>query len=285
MNLTTIDHFKRYGSYIAASAKTDLGTSNSATTAPDESVIKQNATLRNGASPGGFSGAGGYTRANISVTVDSTSPALADFVLLVQPHPEATPSELLSGSGWASVAGPLKAVVGTINTLASGATGFASVDLGPNYAFAFQAKSAATDIVSNGTFTGSATSWTLGTGWSYTSNTVTASAASSTLSQAKSAMVSSGSGWTSGQLYEVIFTISNYSAGGLQVGTAANASQITDSDGVPTGITANGTYTALVLSDGASSGLVFTGSGFTGTIDAVSMKQCATVFVRGALYR
>ena len=84
----------------------------------------------------------GLTNITFELANGHGSVALADFALLVQPHPSAGWHTIISGSTWNTVAGNLKEVVGTLNTLAAGASGFAHVSIGPVYGFKFQAKSA-----------------------------------------------------------------------------------------------------------------------------------------------
>ena len=79
--------------------------------------------------------------------------------------------------------------------------------------------------------------------------------------------------------------MSNYSAGYLRVGTTANPGQYTDATGTEIPINANGTYTGFVLADGNAAGFIITGVGFTGTVDTVSVKECAFVVVTGSGYR
>ena len=131
-------------------------------------------------------------------------------------------------------------------------------------------------MLSNGAFTGNANDWTLGAGWAYGTNNVAATDADTTLKQAKADM---GTAWTSGVIYEVIFTISGYSAGTLQVGTNTLPSQ------KAVAVAANGTYTVKVTADGHADGLVFTGDGFTGVIDTVTCTPTVPVTIYGNGYR
>ena len=202
--------------------------------------------------------------------------ALADFALLVRPHTSASYHTIISGATWGTVAGNLKGYVGALNTLAAAASGLGHVDIGPANAFKFQAKSAGTDVLTNGTFTGNANNWTLGAGWAYATNNVAATAADTTLKQLVADMTV---GWTSGVVYEVIFTISGYSAGTLQVGTNTLPSQ------KAAAVAANGTYTVKVTADGHADGLVFTGDGFTGVIDTITATPTVPVTIYGNGYR
>lgn len=208
--------------------------------------------------------------------------AFADFALLVAWHKDSYDAgqwtTWISGSAWGTVAGQVKAYTGALNTLAASDVGQASLgDMATPYAFKFQAKMNSSTILTNGTFTGNANSWTLGTGFAYSSNTVAATTASATMKQAVSAMVSSGADWIDGDVYEISVVITNYSAGSLQCGTNTSPSQKSSA------ITANGTYTFNVTADDHADGLVFTGTGFTGTIDTISAKPCASAAVYGSM--
>jgi hypothetical protein len=71
-----------------------------------------------------------------------------------------------------------------------------------------------TEVLVNGTFTGSLASWTPGTGWAYGANVaVHTGAALGSLYQVPTDMVSGGSGWIAGMTYKVTFTMSGLGAG------------------------------------------------------------------------
>ena len=113
---------------------------------------------------------------------------------------------------------------------------------GLNFTFKVDCLSAITDLVSNGTFTGVTTDWTLGAGWAYETNDVRRSASTvTTMTQAMST--------TPSFPYIVVYTISSYSAGGVTVSLGGT-------DG--TQRTANGTYTETITPVNSTSGLVFT---------------------------
>lgn len=122
------------------------------------------------------------------------------------------------------------------------------------------------ELVTNGTFTGSATGWTLGTNWAYETNDVraTAAAAGQTLSQTIASLAV-------GSFYYVSYTISSYSAGDVRVtlggtnGTTRNA---------------NGTYTELIqVAAGTTLSFERVTTNFSGDIDDVSVKllDCWTI--------
>lgn len=72
--------------------------------------------------------------------------AFADFALLVKAHPSAAYFSILTGADWATVTGILKSCVTTPRTLASGATTYCYVDIGPVHSVKFQCKAAANTI-------------------------------------------------------------------------------------------------------------------------------------------
>jgi hypothetical protein len=119
------------------------------------------------------------------------------------------------------------------------------------------------DSITNGTFA-VGTGWTLGAGWSIGAGHATAAGALNTaISQTPTVMIP-------GVPYVVTYTITR-SAGSIQpslggtLGTSRNAA---------------GTYSETIIA-GSGSGLIsFTGTGFTGTLDTVSMVQSADGFVQ-----
>jgi len=107
--------------------------------------------------------------------------------------------------------------------------------------------------VTNGTFTGSATGWTLGSGWSYGSNAVSHTSGTATMTQTSMNVVIGG-------VYTVTYTISGMSAGTVTVsiGGAAGTARST-----------NGTY-IQALTATTTGTLTFTPTTtFNGTIDDV----------------
>ena len=117
------------------------------------------------------------------------------------------------------------------------------------------------ELVTNGSFTGSASGWALGTGWAYSSNAINATSTSSVCYQDIAAMQSNIT-------YTVTYQISNYSGGNIQwrfggTGTVDGATR-----------NANGTYTeSFTNSSSGDKRLFLSPSGFTGTIDNVSVKE------------
>lgn len=69
----------------------------------------------------------------------NTGQALNDFALQVKAHKDGSFHTIISGATWGTVAGNLKEFVGALNTLASGAAGYAHVEVGPVYSVRFMA--------------------------------------------------------------------------------------------------------------------------------------------------
>lgn len=111
--------------------------------------------------------------------------------------------------------------------------------------------------VTNGTFTGSASGWTVGSGWAYSSNTVIKNSnGTATLSQTNVVSI--------GLMYELTYTISGWSVG-----------SVTPSIGAVTltARSADGTYTERFLAS-TTAALTFTPTNTARfTIDGVSVKQ------------
>ena len=116
-----------------------------------------------------------------------------------------------------------------------------------------------TELVTNGTFTGSAAGWSLsGAGLAYSANTVAWTGASNgVLSQSITTPTNA--------FVRIQFDISAFAAGTLQVSLGGT--------NVGSAISANGRYWITVFTNGGASTLAFTGTGFTGTIDGVSTVQ------------
>jgi hypothetical protein len=219
---------------------------------------------------------GGLTQMLVYVQNRSPNTALGDFELVTQATKGAVPVSWITGTTWQTVSGVLKHKTANLNTLAANSYAAALVDIGPQYAIGFNAKSGGSTLLANGSFTGNANSWTLGSGWSYSGNKVVASNASTTLKQEKANM---STPWTDQLVYEVTFTLANVSAGYITIGTN------TDPTHGDVEFSANGTYVAKIDSDAHADGLVFTANGFTGDIDTISMVEAVKVSVYGALFR
>jgi len=123
--------------------------------------------------------------------------------------------------------------------------------------------------VSNGSFTGNATGWTVGSGYAYSSNTVVHSSNGT-------AVLSQNISGLNGEYYVATYTISNWTAG-----------TVTPSLGGITGtaVSANGTYTVYFLVT-STAVLAFTPSNTSRfTIDNISVKKYTGGSVRtGSIY-
>jgi hypothetical protein len=119
------------------------------------------------------------------------------------------------------------------------------------------------DLISNGSF-GTDTLWTKGADWTIAAGVANAAAATSTtLKSTSGGGTAMPTAWTAGQYYLVTYTVT-ISAGSLKIGTNTTAAQ-------STATVAGANKTAIILADAHADGLVFTGNGFTGTLDNVSM--------------
>ncbi len=125
----------------------------------------------------------------------------------------------------------------------------------PGYSLEAKATSYGAEKVTNGSFTGSATGWTVGS-WLYNNNAIDSNGAWGYLQQNVSAVA--------GELYKVTYTVSNYSSGSLVVyvggatGTAARS--------------ANGTYTDYIKAVSTGNLLLYP-TGGTMTVDDVSVVK------------
>lgn len=115
------------------------------------------------------------------------------------------------------------------------------------------------EVVSNGTFTGSASGWTVGSGYAYSSNTVVKNSnGTAALTQTLSAYVL--------REYLLTYTISNWT-----VGTVTPT--VTGGSLTGTAVGANGTYTERFIAATSNGVLTFTPSNTARfTIDSVSVK-------------
>ena len=116
--------------------------------------------------------------------------------------------------------------------------------------------------VTNGTFTGSATGWTLGTGWAYLNNRITKNAdGTGTLSQDVSAVA--------GEYYLLTFDIQGFSAGTLDISLGGQSVEQMNADSASTK-----EYKAVIKAT-TTGDLIFTSSNtsFISGIDNVSVKK------------
>lgn len=113
------------------------------------------------------------------------------------------------------------------------------------------------DVIVNGGF-GADTDWTKGTGWVIAAGLATATLASANLTQTVAPL-------TAGKWYQIAYTVSAFAAGTVQA--------VVGGKSLPTHA-ANATYTEIALA--TTTAFLFTGAGFTGSLDNVSAKLLTT---------
>lgn len=106
------------------------------------------------------------------------------------------------------------------------------------------------EYLSNGTFTGAATGWTLGTGWAYGTNNVVKTTGAGTLSQSLATMVTTP---YKGETYLLNFTISGWVKGSPTVTMMGGT-------GTGTAVTGDGTYSWTIVTTATTGALTFTPS-------------------------
>jgi len=121
------------------------------------------------------------------------------------------------------------------------------------------------EYLSNGTFTGAATGWTLGVGWAYGTNNVAKTAGAGPLSQALATMVTTP---YKGETYLLNFTISGWVKGSPTVTMMGGT-------GTGTAVTADGTYSRSITTSDTTGALTFTPSASDDeyTIDNISLVR------------
>ena len=127
------------------------------------------------------------------------------------------------------------------------------------------------DMITNGSFTGASTGWSLGANWAYGTNNLIATNSFGTASQLGTAMREPV---VAGNSYSIRFTVSSRSSGTVRVLLGAVAGTLRSADGTYTQ-----TLTAAV--DGAA--LNFLGDDFTGNIDSVSMALVGSDSYNGTM--
>lgn len=127
------------------------------------------------------------------------------------------------------------------------------------------------ELITNGTFTGNATGWSLGSGWTYSSNTVVHSANGTNLLQPSTALTTIIAGYE----YQYSIDISSLTVGSTTVTVG----------GVTLGtFSANGTYTGKFVAT-SNANLVFTPTNTSRfTVDNVSIKRLSGGTVSAGTY-
>jgi hypothetical protein len=134
--------------------------------------------------------------------------------------------------------------------------------------FEWQPETAYPDLSANGTFTGNADGWALGTGYTYSSNAISASAGTaSNLSQNVEEVLEGG------RTYRITFTVTR-SAGSLKFRVnAGSAPAVIDVAEASSAITKSGTYSRTFICPADPVDIVFEkDASFAGTIDDVSYQ-------------
>ena len=122
----------------------------------------------------------------------------------------------------------------------------------------------ASEMVTNGSFTGGSTGWTLNTGWTYSANAVSHSSGTGVMSQTLSVV--------QGRTYRLIFDLTR-TAGDLTV-------TLTNATGTSGALIASATGVAVTFKATATGSAVLTftpSTDFAGTVDNVSVK-CLTIY-------
>lgn len=119
----------------------------------------------------------------------------------------------------------------------------------------------ASELVTNGSFTGSATGWTLGTNWAYGANNAAATLSDAALSQSIT---------LEPMAYYILECDITQAAGSVQISLGGT------NVGASVGASANIQRTVYGGNAGGTATLAFTGTGFTGTVDNVTVKQLMT---------
>ncbi len=113
------------------------------------------------------------------------------------------------------------------------------------------------ELVTNGDFE-TDSNWTKGTGWSISNGKAVSNSSTSSIYQA------TGSNYTSGKTYKIVFTVSDYVSGSVRP-------EITNVIG--SNVSSNGTFTQYIVATSSPIGEELKAVNFIGSIDNVSVKQ------------
>ncbi len=163
------------------------------------------------------------------------------------------------GTGW-TIAGGVADIAST-HLAISVLSQTSALPLVSAYSYTLTYTVALTSHVTNGTFA-SDTGWTKGAGWAIAAGVATATASSAALSQTCPQTL------VAGRTYTVTYTVSSFAGGTVAVslggGTAGTAQA------------ADGTFVEVITA-GATQVTAFTGAGFTGSIDNVTITAVGTI--------
>lgn len=163
------------------------------------------------------------------------------------------------GTGWSITGG--KGVVAASHVASTVLTQTAAIALLPYYSYTLTYTVALTSHVTNGTFAAD-TDWTKGAGWTIGTGTAIGTATSATLEQDCPQTL------VEGRTYTVAFTLGSNAGGSVAVslgGGTPGTSRSTDA-----------TFTQVITA-GATQKVTFTGTGWTGTLDDVTITAVGTI--------
>lgn len=163
------------------------------------------------------------------------------------------------GTGWTIAAGV--ADIASTHLAISALTQSAALTLVSGYSYTLTYTTTLTSHVTNGTFA-SDTGWTKGAGWAIAAGVAAATASSAALSQTCPQTL------VAGRTYTVTFTVSGFAAGTVAVSLGGGTA------GTPRA--ADGTFVEVITA-GATQITAFTGAGFTGNIDNVTITSVGTL--------
>jgi len=149
---------------------------------------------------------------------------------------------------------------------------FTSIDVGAEIIPDMDFSDLEAEMIANGTFTGNANNWVLGTGWAYNSNNIrkTAGVATSARQVLPSPTVSDA-------IYEVTYTVTNRTAGTLTPGLNTGLTTYAGAT-----ISSNATFTTYIKTFLACDTFLLTASSaFDGDVDTVSVKRIAATWSFG----
>jgi len=112
------------------------------------------------------------------------------------------------------------------------------------------------NLVTNGDFA-TDSDWTKGTGWSISNGKAISNSSTSSIYQA------TGSNYTSGKTYKIVFTVSDYVSGSVRP-------EITNVIG--SNVSSNGTFTQYIVATSSPIGEELKAVNFVGSIDNVSVQ-------------
>lgn len=128
------------------------------------------------------------------------------------------------------------------------------------------------DLVTNGTFTGNATGWTLGGGggapdWAYNSNNVTHASGGGTTALEPTTPLTIAAG----TVYAVQLTLSSYASGSITISVGGASTML--GSGATATVGADGTHRFLITASNTANLLITPTNDFAATLDTVSVQS------------